>query len=47
MSTNKSNDRGRERWRRQLMRASQIGFLFFFVKGLAWLVIPIGIWIAR
>ena len=39
------NDDGRPPWRHRLARAGQFGFLFFFVKGLAWLVIPLGMWI--
>ena len=32
-------------WRRPLARAGRLGFWFFFLKGLAWLVVPAAVWI--
>ncbi len=33
-------------WRRRLARAGRLGFWFFFLKGLAWLVVPAAVWVA-
>lgn len=37
------------RWKRLIARFGVAGFLFFFIKGLLWLIIPgvIALWAAR
>jgi hypothetical protein len=46
-ATNATSKESHPRWRRALARAGRIGLWFFFLKGLAWILVPLGIWIAR
>lgn len=47
MRTRANDDADSLRWHRALARAGRVGFWFFFVKGLAWLAVPLGIWLVR
>jgi len=42
-TSNRTNqDYRAPRW---LRRAGKLGFAFFFVKGMAWMVLPLAVWL--
>lgn len=45
MTNSHKADTKRSRTRTWMRRAGRVGFAFFFIKGMAWLALPIALWL--